>query len=88
MKLIQTAIIFDRGEIAETVGWRSTYDAYAATIPEMVNPPGNDCFAIRKKTRKLDKNGRKTSQWSRNGVGRRGRRWQSETPGPMAGSGP
>lgn len=69
MKLIQTAIIFDRGEVAKTAGWRSTYEAYAATIPEMVNPPGNNCFAIRKKTHKLDKRGRKTSQWNRNGVG-------------------
>lgn len=69
MKLIQTAIIFDRCKVAETAGWRSTYEAYAETIPKMVNPPGNDRFAIRKKTPKLDKNGKKTSQWNRNGVG-------------------
>jgi hypothetical protein len=34
----------------------------------MVNPLGGNLFRIRAKTRKLDRLGRKTSQWNRNGV--------------------
>lgn len=34
----------------------------------MVNPPGGDRFTIWAKTRKLDSQDRKTSQWNRNGI--------------------
>lgn len=69
MHLIRTAIIFDRGEIHRTDGWRCTYDAFSMTIREMVNPTSSDSFRIRVKTRKKNANGEYTNQWNRNGVG-------------------
>jgi hypothetical protein len=68
MKLIRTVIVFDRGDVSSNEGWAETYRAYSDVIRQMVNPPGSDRFRIRAKTRKVDSQGRKTSQWNRNGV--------------------
>lgn len=68
MKLIRTVIVFDRGDLARNDGWAETYRTYSDVIRRMVNPPGGDRFRIRAKTRKVDSQGRKTSQWNRNGV--------------------
>ena len=68
MKLVQTVIVFDRGGLCRGEGWEKTYRTYSDNIQKMVNPPGGNLFRIRAKTRKLDRLGRNTSQWNRNGV--------------------
>ncbi|MBI4524828.1 MAG: hypothetical protein HY695_13575 [Deltaproteobacteria bacterium] len=68
MKLVQTVIIFDQGNLAGSDGWATTYRMCSGVIQKMVNPPGSDRFRIRARTRKRDSHGRETSQWNRNGV--------------------
>jgi hypothetical protein len=68
MKLIQTVIVFDQGDLAESDGWATTFQIYSSVIRGMVNPSGADRFFIRARTRKIDSRGRKTTQWNRNGV--------------------
>jgi hypothetical protein len=68
VKLVQTVIVFDCGRLVREEGWAKTYRTYSNIIQKMVNPPGEKRFRIRAKTRKEDSQGRKTSQWNRNGV--------------------
>ena len=68
MKSVQTAIVFDQGNLTESEGWATTYRICSGVIQKLVNPPAADRFRIRARTRKLDSRGRKTSQWNRNGV--------------------
>ena len=89
MKFVRTVVIFDQGELIEGPQWGAMHDAVTRAIDAIVNPLGNDKFVIRRRTPKLDKNGKRTSQWYRNGVVpirnqflRRLRElgWQSERP--------
>ena len=68
MKSVQTAIVFDQGNLTESEGWATTYRICSGVIQKMVNPPGVDRFRIRARTRKRDSRGGETSQWNRNGV--------------------
>ncbi|OGP87429.1 MAG: hypothetical protein A2156_13415 [Deltaproteobacteria bacterium RBG_16_48_10] len=68
MKLIHTAIVFDRANLGRSEGWAMTFRRYSGVIRRMVNPPGASTFRIRPKTKKLDSRGRWTGQWHRNGV--------------------
>ena len=68
MKFISTVIVFDKGEVSESAGWKAAYDAYKTAILQMVNPPNAADFRIkpiRNWTNK--KTGKRES--SRNGVG-------------------
>lgn len=61
MKLNHTVIVFDQGNVADSVGWREGYKGYSSVIATMVNPVDSVNFKIKKKRRT-------GSQWERNGV--------------------
>jgi hypothetical protein len=67
MKVIRTLVVLDRGRIIDSTKWEKIHLAYTDAIRSMVNPPGSKQFTIRKKSRKLNKLGKPTSQWNRNG---------------------
>ena len=68
MKVIRTLVVLDRGNIIDSAEWEKIHQAYTDAIRAMVHPPGSKQFTIRKKSRKLNKFGKPTSQWNRNGV--------------------
>jgi hypothetical protein len=68
MKFVRTVVVFDRGNLLPSEQWAEAYLAYTRAIRKVVHPPGNDKFLIRRRTRKLDAQGRITTQWNRNGV--------------------
>src|ERR1700722_8883923 len=68
MKFIRTSVIFDQGGLIESKQWALIHEAYTGAVRKIVHPPGNDRFLIRKRTQKLDSQGRPTKQWMRNGV--------------------
>jgi hypothetical protein len=68
MKVIRTLVVLDRGKIIDSAEWEKIHSAYTAAIRAMVHPPGTSTFTIRKKSKKLNKAGKPTSQWNRNGV--------------------
>lgn len=68
MKFVRTVVVFDRGALIDGPQWTAMHDAVVGAIGAIVNPVGNDSFVIRRRTRKLDKKGKKTNQWYRNGV--------------------
>ena len=42
MKIVRTVIVFDRGDMAHSEGWATTYSTYSGVIAAMVNPVGSD----------------------------------------------
>jgi hypothetical protein len=89
MKLVRTMIVIDRGNLIDSEEWRSIHKTYTSAISAMVHPPGAKKFLLRRKTPKLSPSGKRTSQWSRNGVTPikklfldeiRKRKWQLEEP--------
>lgn len=61
-------MVLDRGKIIDSAEWAKIHSAYTDAIRAIVHPPGSKNFTIRKKSRKLNKAGKPTSQWNRNGV--------------------
>src|SRR5690606_32777587 len=68
MKVIRTVVVLDRGGIIDSAEWAKIHSTYTEAIRAMVHPPGNKNFTIRRKTRKLNRAGKATTQWNRNGV--------------------
>jgi hypothetical protein len=68
MKFIRTVVVFDQGKLIQGPQWKAMHDALTQAIDAIVNPLGSDKFMIRRRTPKLDKNGKRTSQFYRNGV--------------------
>lgn len=68
MKVIRTLVVLDRGRIIDSAEWGKIHSTYTDAIRAMVHPPGSKQFTIRQKTRKLNKLGKPTNQWNRNGV--------------------
>jgi hypothetical protein len=68
MKVIRTVVVLDRGKIIDSDEWGRIHSAYTDAIRAMVHPPGSKFFTIRQKSRKLNRAGKQTSQWNRNGV--------------------
>lgn len=68
MKVIRTLVVLDRGKIIDSAEWEKIHSAYTDAIRAMVHPPGSKQFTIRKKSRKLNKLGKPTSQWNQNGI--------------------
>lgn len=68
MKVIRTVVVLDRGGIIDSAEWAKIHSTYVEAIHAMVHPPGNKVFTIRRKTRKLSRAGKPTTQWNRNGV--------------------
>ena len=66
MKVIRTLVILDRGNIIDYAEREKIHTAYTDAIRAMFHPPGSKQFTIRKKSRKLNKFGKPTSQWNRN----------------------
>jgi hypothetical protein len=65
MKVIRSLVVLDRGNIIDSAEWEKIHLAYTDAIRAMVHPPGTKQFTIRKKSRKLNKSGKPTSQWNR-----------------------
>lgn len=68
MKFVRTAVIFDRGNLIESAEWSKMHDAITQGLSKVVHPPGNSSFVIRRKTKKLGRDGKPSNQWMRNGV--------------------
>ncbi len=68
MKVIRTLVVLDRGKIIDSAEWGKIHSEYTDAIKAMVHPPGSKIFTIRAKSRKLNKAGKPTTQWNRNGV--------------------
>jgi len=68
MKVIRTLVVLDRGGIIDSKEWERIHATYTDAIRAMVYPSGNKIFTIRRKTRKINKKGKSTTQWNRNGV--------------------
>lgn len=68
MRFVRTVVVFDKGNLIDGPQWAAMHDAVVRAISAIVNPPDNDRFLIRRRQRKLDREGNKTSQWYRNGV--------------------
>jgi len=68
MKVIRTVVVLDRGGVIDSAEWGKIHSTYTDAIRAMVYPPGNKVFTMRKKARKLNKKGKPTTQWNRNGV--------------------
>jgi hypothetical protein len=68
MKLVRTIVVFDRGDLIESKPWARMHEAITSAVRNIVHPPGNDRFVIRRKIPKLNARGSRTKQWVRNGV--------------------
>jgi len=68
MKVVRTLVVFDRGEIIDSRDWEKIHSTYTNAIRAMVHPSGSNTFTIRRKTKKVNKKGKLTTQWNRNGV--------------------
>jgi len=67
MKVIRTLVILDRGKTIDSAEWEKIHTAYTDAIRAMLHTPGSKRFTIRRKSRKLNKLGKPTSHWNRNG---------------------
>lgn len=68
MKHIHTAVVFDQGDVSKGEGWKESFETYTRVIAEMENPAKSGKFQIRAKSKKLNAQGKPTTQWNRNGV--------------------
>ncbi len=68
MKLLDTVIVFDQGNLLKSKGWESTYAALSSAVSAMEHPLGAGSFQIRAKEKKVSSKGKETTQWLRNGV--------------------
>ena len=62
MKWLRTLVVFDRGDVAATAGWRSIHESYVRAIQSIDYPEGSGSLTLRCKARRPD------GQWNRNGV--------------------
>lgn len=68
MKVVRTVVVLDRGKTIDSAAWEKIHATYTEAIRAMVHPPKSKLFTIRRKTRKINKRGKVTTQWIRNGV--------------------
>lgn len=62
MKWLRTLVVFDKGNVASSAGWRSIHKSYVKSIRSVDFPAGTGQLTLRRKARRPD------SQWNRNGV--------------------
>ena len=63
MRWLRTLVLFDRGDVASTKGWKEVHESYVRSIRSVDFPQGNGTLTIRQKMKRTD------GQWNRNGVG-------------------
>jgi hypothetical protein len=68
VKVIRTVVVLDRGSVIDSSEWEKIHSAYTGAIKSMEWPAGSKLFTLRKKTPKLNPQGKPTKQWNRNGV--------------------
>lgn len=63
MKWLRTLVLFDRGGVVSSAGWKAIHKSYTQSIQSIDFPAGAGTLTLRRKVKRPD------GQWNRNGVG-------------------
>lgn len=63
MKWLRTLVLFDKGNVISSSGWKEMHESYVRSIASIDFPQGKGTLTLRRKVKRAD------GQWNRNGVG-------------------
>lgn len=64
MRWLRTVLLFDRGNVVQSIDWQQVHESYVRAIRRIDFPEGAGSLTLRRKARVAN-----SSQWRRNGVG-------------------